>query len=297
MSKTSTLGNLLLAVVCLASATLACGPPSEGDASDSPQVAIASPLDGTRVEVGQDVQVHSMASADAGVHSVELRINGQTLGSDEPPAGNPTSFSVIQTWTPVAEGNVVVSVVAHDVDGETSDPATIQLEVTGPASSGADDRPDDDGCRPDAAYVADVTMPDNTTVDPGATFVKTWRIRNSGTCQWRDRYALAYVKGDRMDSEATIAVNDTAPGETVEVSVPLTAPSSPGTYRGEWRMRSEKGAAFGPFLSTQIVVPGAGPEPTQDPAPQTICGSNFSASSAARVPALTCPTRPNPWMG
>jgi hypothetical protein len=38
-----------------------------------------------------------------------------------------------------------------------------------------------------ADYVADITIPDGTNLAPGETFVKTWRIVNSGTSTWTGR--------------------------------------------------------------------------------------------------------------
>ncbi|MFN3762162.1 MAG: NBR1-Ig-like domain-containing protein, partial [Anaerolineae bacterium] len=40
------------------------------------------------------------------------------------------------------------------------------------------------GCTLNARWVADVTVPDNTAFAPNTPFVKTWRVRNSGTCAW-----------------------------------------------------------------------------------------------------------------
>jgi hypothetical protein len=36
-----------------------------------------------------------------------------------------------------------------------------------------------------------------------------------------------------------------APGETVDISVILVAPTGPGTYRGEWLLRNSNGLLFG----------------------------------------------------
>ncbi|HRI57933.1 MAG TPA: NBR1-Ig-like domain-containing protein, partial [Anaerolineae bacterium] len=47
----------------------------------------------------------------------------------------------------------------------------------------------------DAAFVADVTIPDGTEVVAGTTFVKIWRLRNSGTSTWGPGYTLEHVDG------------------------------------------------------------------------------------------------------
>ena len=36
-----------------------------------------------------------------------------------------------------------------------------------------------------SVYLSDVTIPDGTTVTAGATFTKTWKIKNTGTCACR----------------------------------------------------------------------------------------------------------------
>jgi hypothetical protein len=35
------------------------------------------------------------------------------------------------------------------------------------------------------------------------------------------------------------------PNETIELSVTLVAPTEPGNYRGEWKLRSANGVLFG----------------------------------------------------
>ncbi len=109
-------------------------------------------------------------------------------------------------------------------------------------------------CTYDSAYVADVTISDDTELAPGAPFVKTWRLRNNGTCPWGSGTRLVFVDGDRMGGTAAVEVPATPPGETVDLEVPLIAPDQPGTYRGAWRMQSPSGDSFGDRPYVQIVV-------------------------------------------
>ncbi|HGJ66308.1 TPA: hypothetical protein ENS27_13160, partial [bacterium] len=44
-----------------------------------------------------------------------------------------------------------------------------------------------------AGFVADVTVPDGTSFAPGAAFIKTWRLKNIGTCTWTGKYGLSFV--------------------------------------------------------------------------------------------------------
>ena len=39
-------------------------------------------------------------------------------------------------------------------------------------------------CTYRAAFLGDVTIPDNTITAPGGAFIKTWRLRNDGNCAW-----------------------------------------------------------------------------------------------------------------
>ena len=47
-----------------------------------------------------------------------------------------------------------------------------------------------------------------------------------------------------------------ASGATYDISVAMTAPSTPGTVRGNWRMSNAIGQFFGDEVFVQIVVGG-----------------------------------------
>jgi hypothetical protein len=95
--------------------------------------------------------------------------------------------------------------------------------------------------------VSDVTVPDGSDFDPGETFIKTWRLRNAGSCTWNSQYDLVFHSGDAMSAPADVQLTSgsVAPGATVDVSIQLTAPNSPGGYQGFFRLRSGSGVVFG----------------------------------------------------
>ncbi|MGB5843506.1 MAG: NBR1-Ig-like domain-containing protein [Anaerolineales bacterium] len=101
-----------------------------------------------------------------------------------------------------------------------------------------------------ATFITDVTFPDGSIVSPGSSFIKTWRIKNVGTCTWNSEYALVFESGDAMSGPAYQQLTDIhiPPGESIDISVQLTAPDTPGTYRGDWKFRGPYGDIFG--LST-----------------------------------------------
>ncbi len=100
-------------------------------------------------------------------------------------------------------------------------------------------------CTNSFEFVLDLTVPDDTVFPPGAEFDASWRLRNNGTCPW-DNYAVAFVNGDPMGITGTVPIEDTvAPGQTADVSVTLTAPETPGTYRSNWQLANADGTVFG----------------------------------------------------
>lgn len=97
-----------------------------------------------------------------------------------------------------------------------------------------------------AQFIADVTVPDGTTYTPGATFRKTWRLRNIGTCTWTSSYALVFDSGERMGAPTAINFpSNVAPGQTVDLSLDLTAPTTAGHYFGYWKLRNATNVNFG----------------------------------------------------
>lgn len=92
-------------------------------------------------------------------------------------------------------------------------------------------------------FVTDVSIPDGTVFSAGGTFTKTWRIKNTGTCTWTSAYSLVFDSGNAMGGAASTPLSGTvAPGQTVDLSVNLQAPSGDNTYRGYWGLNNASGA-------------------------------------------------------
>jgi len=109
-------------------------------------------------------------------------------------------------------------------------------------------------------FVKHVTVPDGTVFVAGASFVKTWRFRNEAKEAWPLGSKILFVgkNSDQMGGPDEINVGrGVAPGEEVDVSVPLVAPSEPGTYIGFWRMADAAGKRFGQRVRVQIQVQGS----------------------------------------
>lgn len=97
-----------------------------------------------------------------------------------------------------------------------------------------------------AHFVADVTIPDDAPIQAGMVFVKTWRIVNGGSCTWIPGYALVFAGGYSFGAPAATPLSgEVPPGAEVDFTLHLTAPSEPGVYQGDWKLRSASGVYFG----------------------------------------------------
>ena len=97
-----------------------------------------------------------------------------------------------------------------------------------------------------AQFIADVTVPDGTPFAPGAVFTKTWRLKNIGSCTWTTTYALVFDTGSMMGGPSSVNLpSNVAPGQTVDISINLTAPGSGGHYIGYWKFKNASGVLFG----------------------------------------------------
>lgn len=114
-------------ILVLLIVTLACGPGSSSKVS-KPTVEINSPANGANVYLGVELFIVSTSYAQNGISKVELGINGQSLTADAP-VGNPETYVANMSWVPLVEGAAVISVVAFDTQGNSSDPALITVQV------------------------------------------------------------------------------------------------------------------------------------------------------------------------
>jgi hypothetical protein len=95
-------------------------------------------------------------------------------------------------------------------------------------------------------FVQDITIPDGTKIVAGNTFTKTWRIRNSGSCTWDTRFDIAFVSGTQLTSGTVWDLTkEVKPGETVDISINMTAPATVGSYQANFQMVNPNGVRFG----------------------------------------------------
>lgn len=164
----------------------------------------------------------------------------------------------------------VIAIVTAAAEGEDIEPLLDELSrkyiLVTPTSTPTPVPTKTPQCTLDYEFVADVTVPDYTQFDGGEAFEKVWRIENTGTCAWGKGYEWVFQEGDKMGPRSEIGVPSIAPGELADLKVAMTAPSSPGVYRGRWQMRSADGQPFG---TTSVVAIEVREPPTPTSTPTT----------------------------
>ena len=194
------------------------------------------------------------------------------------PGKTPTPEAWTET-TPVV--TVAGTETAPVVTATMTLPPASELPLSTPTES--PDVAGEGGCVLRASYVADVTIPDNAKLDKNQAFVKTWRIRNSGTCVWGEGTKFVYISGEKFGAPASVDVPPTGPEAQVDISVSMTAPAAPGTYRSNWQLQDPSGKAYGGIFYVQIVIESpATPTPTLMPAaPSNLVGAVAADCKAA----------------
>ncbi|MCP5097419.1 MAG: hypothetical protein GY943_17885 [Chloroflexi bacterium] len=130
--------------------------------------------------------------------------------------------------------------------------------------------------QPNGIYIADVTIPDDTEFEAGATFTKTWRVKNTGNVAWGEWMQLVHVGGVVMSEVVKRPLFAVAPNEEAEISLPMIAPTTPGIHFTDYRFQDEHGNPFGEIIYARIVV-----KPAAD--------DNDAVSNALYVADVTIP--------
>lgn len=144
------------------------------------------------------------------------------------------------TETPAPTDSGVASPAPTSPEGAVTQTA---LPTNAPTASA---RPTEICDRAAAGNPIDVTIPDDTEMNPGQTFTKVWRLENVGTCTWSDDYEVVFFSGEAMNAPAHFRLDQRVePGASVDISVEMVAPEEAGTYQGNWKLRNEQGATFG----------------------------------------------------
>ena len=219
-----------------------------------------------------DAVVMDLEPAKAFIGKSGLRLVGQGLNREmfaiALPKGQPELLALInQALNDLKDEDEIANLVEQYIGQDSADQAPLPTPSPPP-------------CVDALAYVSDLTYDDTARVPIvplGQPFQKGWRVRNAGTCPWLPGYALTFAGGDQMRGVSGQIVREVAPGATVDLYVNLTAPSTPGRYRGFWQMQNSEAVPFGERIWVSIETPAPPPPPTATPEPSRGTTIDFRA--------------------
>lgn len=129
------------------------------------------------------------------------------------------------------------------------------------------------------------TIPDGTLFQKDATFTKTWKIRNAGTCTWSTAYKLVFVDGNALGAPEEVKLKENVPpGNITNISINMKAPNVDATYIGYWMLQTDAGVQIASF-SVKIVVGTATPTPIP---PQAVTSVTTNLANVG-PPPVACP--------
>ena len=124
-----------------------------------------------------------------------------------------------------------------------------------------------------ATFVADLNVPDGTTMNVNQGFTKSWRLRNCGGTAWN---GVSVVRVGGNYGPTSFGVPGVGPNQNADLSASFTAPGSAGTYRATYQLKGPQGQ-FGQQFWVEIRVNAPPPPPTPKPAPTPAPPPNNSA--------------------
>lgn len=125
--------------------------------------------------------------------------------------------------------------------------------VTHPPSVSLKPSPTPD-CTDGLLFITDLTVPDGTLIARGAQFDKRWQVKNTGSCNWDQRYALVLIAGTELGLDRKQALYPARSGTETVIRMMLTSPVSPGVYTSAWQAFSPDGDPFGDVIYVQFQV-------------------------------------------
>jgi hypothetical protein len=140
------------------------------------------------------------------------------------------------------------------------------------------------------ASLVSETIPDGQIFKPGQKFTKTWEIKNESNCSWTTSYKIVFWDGDVLGGAYVYNLPQAVdPGQTVPISLLLTAPKEDANYISKWMLQTPDSVEFGvgeysaPFFADIVVNSAINPK-------TDITSVDFKV---VRDPAVGCPANVN----
>lgn len=191
-----------------------------------------------------------------------------TLTLTETPTATATATpSPTPTYTPTATDTPIPTATNTPTPTDTPSPTATYTPTATDTPTPIPTTPP--GICDQAELVVDMNEPPGNVMLPGWGFLKTWRLRNTGSCTWTTSYAIVYRDGERFGAPDAISLPyDVPPGQSVEINIRMSAPSAAGSYLGYWMLRNANGAFFG--LGPRADQPWSVRIDVFDPTPQDV---------------------------
>merc|ERR1711988_1847845 len=87
-------------------------------------------------------------------------------------------------------------------------------------------------------FVCDISIPDGSTMTPGESFTKIWRLLNTGNTSLPSNCKLVFLEGESMFGPMIMDLPEVEAGQQFDVTMELTAPNEEGEYEGCWSITS-----------------------------------------------------------
>jgi hypothetical protein len=186
-------------------------------------IVIVRPDSGDVIPLHQEVKIVSQFQTEAGWSKVELRVNGNLVKLDQALATSPNNFELTQTWVPLQEGPAMLNVRVFDKVGRNSVSAERALMITtsadvtpvvpiSPTETPSANttpipsptlQPTPAECTMGVTFVGDASIPDGSILASGQAFIKSWQVKNSGTCTWQG-YRLVFIRGNLLGGKSPL---------------------------------------------------------------------------------------------
>jgi DNA-binding CsgD family transcriptional regulator len=104
----------------------------------------------------------------------------------------------------------------------------------------------------DIAHFVSENYPDDSRLEPGTTFTKTWKLENKGKATWTTGYTLTLTDsfhplGSNLSEPYQVSLpKEVKPGDSVEILMDFTVPDADGIYEVHYRLKNPAGqSVFG----------------------------------------------------
>jgi hypothetical protein len=163
------------------------------------------------------------------------------------------TLALMPSATPIPSPTVTPTPIPTATLAASSTPAQPATTSVGPQGTLASQTPG--APIDDLAEWVSQSVADGTVFTPGEAFTMTWRLKNVGTSTWTPAYLFRFYSGNAFGAPQEILLGqEVAPGETVDISIPMKAPTTLGDYRSDWVMSNELRSNFKQPVFLEITV-------------------------------------------